>query len=181
VVERDGRECLEEGAASLGLELVLDAAVDDDDAAWLALNARTFADHPEQGAMTQRDLDQRLSEPWFDPAGFFLAERDGRLVGFHWTKVHGGSHNHEHDGEPHTHQHDHPAIGEVYVVGVDPDAQGTGLGPALTRIGLSHLRQRGLSQAMLYVDEVNTNAIRVYERLGFTRWDTDVLFRRRSD
>ena len=154
--------------------------VGQDEPAWVEVNNRAFAAHPDQSEWTLDDLQARIEEDWFDPLGFFLAERDGQLVGFHWTKVHGGSHHHDHDGQPHTHEHDHPAIGEVYVVGVDPAAQGTGLGPALTRIGLSHLRQRGLSQAMLYVDEVNTNAIRVYERLGFTRWDTDVLFRRRT-
>ena len=150
-----------------------------DEPAWLEVNRRAFAGHPDQAGWTLADLRMREQEDWFDPAGFFLAERDGRLVGFHWTKVH-GSHGHAHgDDGHHTHAHDHEAIGEVYVVGVDPDAQGTGLGPALTRTGLAHLRQRGLPQAMLYVDETNTAAIRVYERLGFTRWATDVSYQAR--
>ncbi|HVF20250.1 MAG TPA: mycothiol synthase [Mycobacteriales bacterium] len=151
-----------------------------DEDAWIETNNRAFADHPDQSGWTVDDLLVREGEAWFDPAGFFLAERDGRLAGFHWTKVHGGSHVHEHDGSAHAHEHDHSEVGEVYVVGVDPSAQGVGLGPALTRIGLAHLRQRGVSQAMLYVDESNTNAIKVYERLGFTRWATDVSFRRRA-
>lgn len=151
-----------------------------DERAWLALNARAFAEHPEQGGWTEADLARRTSERWFDPAGFFLAERDGRLVGFHWTKVHGGSPAETHgDIGPHEHSaHGHDPIGEVYVLGVDPSERGTGIGQALTLLGLCHLRALGLSQVMLYVDESNPSAIRLYESLGFTRWDTDVMYAR---
>jgi mycothiol synthase len=145
-----------------------------DDEAWLALNARAFAGHPEQGAWTLEDLQHRISEYWFDPAGFFLAEKviDGapKLIGFHWTKVHG---RHKHGADDHGHE----PMGEVYVVGVDPAAQGMRLGRDLTVIGLEYLRGLGLQQVLLYVDESNVAAIRLYESLGFSRWDTDVLFR----
>ncbi|MDQ0787822.1 mycothiol synthase [Streptomyces sp. B3I8] len=134
-----------------------------DDAAWLAANAEAFAHHPEQGSLTQRDLDDRMAEPWFDPEGFFLAERDGELLGFHWTKAHAEE-----------------GLGEVYVVGVRPSAQGGGLGKALTTIGLRHLAERGLPTAMLYVDADNTAAVTVYERLGFTTHETDLMYRTES-
>lgn len=135
----------------------------EDEDAWLAVNAAAFAHHPEQGGLTRRDLEDREAEPWFDPKGFFLAERDGRLVGFHWTKVHAAE-----------------RLGEVYVVGVSPDAQGGGLGKALTAIGLRHLASQGLPTAMLYVDADNTAAVTVYERLGFATHEVDLMYRTES-
>ncbi|MGZ4534800.1 MAG: mycothiol synthase [Nocardioidaceae bacterium] len=133
-----------------------------DEEAVLTVNARAFADHPEQGAMTLADLHEREREPWFDPAGFFLAWRGDRLLGFHWTKVHG------------------PAQGEVYVVGVDPDAQGSGLGRLLTLTGLHHLAGRGVDEVILYVEADNAPAVAVYTKLGFTHAaaDTDVMYQR---
>ncbi|MFB9464867.1 mycothiol synthase [Streptomyces cinereospinus] len=131
-----------------------------DDAAWLAVNAAAFAHHPEQGSLTQRDLDDRKAEPWFDPKGFFLAFRGAELVGFHWTKVHAEE-----------------QLGEVYVLGVAPGAQGGGLGKALTSIGLRHLAAQALPTAMLYVDADNTAAVSVYERMGFTTYQTDLMYR----
>jgi mycothiol synthase len=159
----------------------------EDDEEWLALNLRAFAGHPEQGAWTLEDLRRREAEPWFEPAGFFLAVRDDggddsdgnrggreRMVGFHWTKVHGRRPSG--DAAAGTDEHGHEAIGEVYVVGVDPGEQGHGLGRALTLVGLHHLQGLGLSEAMLYVDASNVAAIRLYEALGFTTRHTDVMF-----
>jgi mycothiol synthase len=149
-----------------------------DDAAWLDLNARAFAKHPDQGRWTAADLAARMAEDWFDPHGFLLADResDGTLLGFHWTKVHGAVRHGDLADEAGMHHHD--PIGEVYVLGVDPAAQGTGLGTALSVAGLRHLRERGLQQVMLYVEETNDPAIALYQRLGFARWSTDVCFRR---
>jgi mycothiol synthase len=149
----------------------------DDDATWVRLNKRAFADLPDQGSWTIDDLRIRMTEPWFDPDGFLLAARDGELLGFHWTKVHGAVHTHRED-DPDRHEHDHDPIGEVYVLGVDPAAQGQGLGRALTLAGLRYLRGKGLDQAMLYVDEANPHAVAMYRKLGFARWSTDVCFRR---
>jgi mycothiol synthase len=146
-----------------------------DEDAWLALNARAFATHPEQGRWTRHELDLRMAEPWFDPDGFFLAERDGRLVGFHWTKVHGGRVEDQQGSEA---RHGHEPVGEVYVVGVDPSEQGRGLGPALTLVGLHSLCQRGLHEVLLYVDESNEAAVRTYTRLGFAVSVTDVSYAR---
>lgn len=135
-----------------------------DELAWLRVNAAAFATHPEQGRWTREDLLAREAEPWFDPAGFLLAVRDtdAALLGFHWTKIHD-------DG-----------TGEVYVLGIDPAAQGLGLGASLLRLGLDRLRERGCTQVLLYVDGDNRAARALYAGAGFVEHDEDSQWRRRS-
>ncbi len=132
--------------------------VDHDEPEWLRVNNAAFHDHPEQGGWTIDTLRQRQAEAWFDPEGFRLHDRDGRLAAFCWTKVHGDT---------------APPMGEIYVIAVDPQFHGLGLGRALTIAGLDHLAERGLTVGMLHVDASNAAAFSLYERLGFSIDHTD--------
>lgn len=147
-----------------------------DDAELLRVNNAAFAEHPEQGGWTEVELAERRGEPWFEPAGLFLAfgdpesEEAGKLLGFHWTKVH----------------LDQPGFGEVYVLGVDPSAQRRGLGKLLTVIGIASLARRlggppnssGPAEptVLLYVESDNVAAVRTYESLGFTTYSVDTAY-----
>ncbi|OBF92721.1 mycothiol synthase [Mycobacterium sp. 852002-51152_SCH6134967] len=140
-----------------------------DDAALLRVNNAAFVWHPEQGGWTQADIDERRGEPWFDLDGLFLAvdEDTDELLGFHWTKIHDAD------------------LGEVYVVSVDPAAQGRGLGAVLTLTGLHHLAERlsgsADSAVMLYVEADNSAAVNTYRKLGFTVFSVDAAYAQRSD
>lgn len=139
-----------------------------DDAELLRVNNAAFSWHPEQGGWTEHDLAERRNEPWFDPEGLFEAfdEHTGTLLGFHWTKVHAPPRGAGADA----------ALGEVYVVGVDPAAQGRGLGSVLTLVGLHHLAERSLPTVLLYVEADNSAAVATYRNLGFEVFGVDVAY-----
>ena len=117
------------------------------------MNNRAFASHPEQGAWTRDDIEEREAERWFDPNGFLLHDIDGELAAFCWTKVH---------------RDQTPALGEIYVIAVDPAFHGRGLGRSMTVAGLQSLSERGIEVGMLYVDAANVPAVTLYYDLGFT-------------
>jgi mycothiol synthase len=157
------------GERSERADVMIDAfrpGLDDDE--WIALNALVFSHHPEQGGLTRADLDARQAEPWFDADDFLIArDHSGRMIGYNWLKV-----------EP-----PEPAatasepIGEIYVIGIHPDAAGRGLGRLLMAAGLGRLAERGISTASLYVDADNESAVHLYRSLGFTDFTIDVQYR----
>ncbi len=160
IMTRDLRQPLPEPVVPAGVT-IRTFRPGQDEAAWLTVNAAAFAGHPEQGALTDADLAERMAEPWFDPEGFFLAERGGAIIGFHWTKQH-------EDG-----------LGEVYVLGVAPAGHRQGIGGALLLVGLEHLRRRGNTTVELYVEAASGPAVALYSSYGFTTAARDVMYAQR--
>lgn len=114
----------------------------------VAVNNRAFAGHREAGAMDRGGLVETMKRPWYDPAGFLVARRDDRVVGFCWTKPHPD------------------AVGEIYVIAVDPEGHGGGVGRALLAAGFAHLAARGARTGMLWVDGDNRRAVDLYRSCG---------------
>lgn len=152
-----GDEHAELGRIPAGMSITTFRIGRDEDS-WLELNARAFADHPEQGRLGREELEQLLSEPWFRADDFLMLWRGQRLLGYCWLKVEGG-------------------LGEFYVVGVDPEQHGHGLGRRLTEAGLARLRQRGTRAAHLYVEAGNGTALGLYRSLGFRDSEVDLQYR----
>ncbi len=121
---------------------------------WLALNNKVFTHHPDQGNWALADLENRMTESWFDPEGFFLAVKDDEIVGFVWTKIHQDLVNQD-------------PVGELYVVGVDPDHAHQGIGRAVSVAAINYLIEKGLKRSMLYVDADNEKGLALYTSLGF--------------
>jgi len=149
---------------------------DFDNQPFLSLNNKVFANYPDQGGWSEDDLKVRLNESWFDEKGFFVAEDKGDLIGFCWTKIH-GAHTHSHNGED---DHGHEALGEIYVLAVNPDYKGQGVGRDLTITGLNYLKYQGLNNVMLYVGVENKPAFNLYKSLGFNEFGSDVMYRVKS-
>jgi mycothiol synthase len=145
-----------------------------DNQAFLALNNNVFANYPDQGGWSEDDLKVRLNEDWFETEGFFVAEDNSELIGFCWTKIH-GAHTHSHSGGDDDHGHE--ALGEIYVLAVNPDYKGQGVGRNLTITGLNHLKYQGLNNVMLYVGIENKPAFKLYKSLGFNEFGSDVMYR----
>lgn len=140
-----------------------------DDQAWLELNRAAFRSHPEQGKLTQHDLDARIATDWFSADHFFLmwpseeswkaAEPSGAL-GYCWLKIEQG----------------HP--GEIYAIGVHPSAAGKGIGRALMEHALSHMARIGCTETELYVEAENASAVSLYHSLGYHETARDVQYTR---
>lgn len=128
---------------------------------WVRVNAAAFSDHPEQGAVTAEDFRALTGESWFDAKDLLLAMDEGAagaretLAGYTWIKTVRGE---DAAAGPET---------ELYVLGVDPEYAGRGLGAALLGATLRRMSEHDPARISLYVDGGNANARALYDRAGF--------------
>ncbi len=148
------------GAKALSAVTLRNFVIGQDEEPWLALNRRAFARDPDQGIWTRPTLNERMNFRWFDPEIFLIAEMNGKMVGTCWVQMH-----------PDTDLR--PQFGEIYVVGVDPDFQNQGLGRGLVTAGLDLITQKDCLTGGLFVDSINTSAVELYRKIGFTKRRTD--------
>lgn|GEM_PF-3673546 len=96
----------------------------------------------------------QLSEPGGGPQGYFFAvdETTGQDVGTSRSRIDlaGGK-----------------RVGYIGTVGVLPQYRGRGIGESLVRLTLQHIARQGIERATLLVEDQNTNARRLYERMGW--------------
>lgn len=112
-------------------------------------DASQIASNIEKTKKFIQQLRQREG-PNHDPDGWIAASLEDKLVGFVVA----------------IQERDSGLIAEA---GVDPQHRRKGIGALLTTKGLQRLKQRGLNQAFLRVDLENTEAISLYEKLGFQK------------
>jgi len=81
-----------------------------------------------------------------------VAEENEKIIGFAAVKLHPDD-----------------FLGEIYMIGVDPDHQRKGLGSALTDASLKIIKRSGLSLAMVETggDPGHEPARKTYEKMGF--------------
>ncbi|KMY22719.1 polyphosphate kinase [Actinobaculum suis] len=155
------------------------------------LNATAFATHPEQGALQAADFRARMREPWFSPELLLVAKTEGTMIGFLWLKPQevttpqrvatsqevatpqGAGTGAGPEGETGTAR---DSSLEIYVLGVDPEYAGRGLGTELTHRALLVAQNRGFEKVILYVDGDNEAAVRVYEKADFHQAQRHVLY-----
>jgi GNAT superfamily N-acetyltransferase len=97
---------------------------------------------------------QEVRDVLADPAQrVWVAEDEATPVGFVAARLHAE------DG-----------IGEIYMIAVDPRAQGHGVGTALATVAATWLRQSGMAVAMIETggDAGHAPARRVYQKVGYT-------------
>lgn len=146
-----------------------------DTAQLVEVNNRAFTYHPDQSAQELEEIAAAFASDGFRPDAVRVLDADSLpdlpsdaerpMAGFCWTKIHPASGN-------------RAAMGEIYVIAVDPAYHGHRLGLGLTASGLDWLASQDLHVGMLYVESDNVPAVRTYQRLGFdvhadyTAWRT---------
>jgi len=119
---------------------------------------------------TAEEIIYRISLPNSSPDDIFLIFDLDKPVGYCWTRIE--FRKKKAAGEE---------SGRIYMLGVDPDYRGRGLGRQLLLVGLSYLKSKGLRVAVLTVDSENKAARILYNSVGFELWKSSLWYEKRLD
>ena len=129
----------------------------------LRINNSAFDWHPDQAGMTKESLLVTQNESWYLEDGFRVLEVEKIVTGFCWTKIHSELKS---------------IKGEIYVIALDPERQGEGLGRELVLSGMEWLSARKIKEIFLYVEADNHRAVKMYKSMGFDVEYTNQCFQR---
>jgi mycothiol synthase len=126
------------------------------------MNADVYrAFYPEDWRVSQRKAVEDVCAA--EDTHVWVATNAGSMVGFVAVKL-----------------HSEDSMGEIYMVAVDPDFQGRGVGSALIEFALGWMKDAGMSVAMVETggDPGHAAARHTYEKAGFELWPVARYFKK---
>jgi mycothiol synthase len=134
------------------------------------LQNRSFAGTWGFNPNTIEEITYRVNLPNSSPDDIFLIFDSDKPVGYCWTRIEVGKKKAPGEG-----------TGRIYMLGVDPDYRGRGLGRQLLLAGLSYLKSKSLRVAVLTVDSENKAARALYRSVGFELRKSSLWYEKRLD
>ncbi len=115
---------------------------------------RSFADTWGYNPNTVEEIVHRTNLSHSSPGDVLLAYDGDRVIGYCWTRITSEAASGKREGQ-------------IFMLGVNPDYQGRGVGKTVLLAGLSYLENKGFETAGLTVDSKNKIARALYRSVGF--------------
>jgi mycothiol synthase len=131
---------------------------------------RCFAGTWGYNPNTLEEIVYRLKLTGSSPEDVILVCQGDRLAGYCWTLT-----------SPGASAAAGANVGRIYMLGVDPDYRGRGIGKRALLAGLAHLKSKGIQVVELTVDSENTAACALYKSGGFRISSTSAWYEKALD
>ncbi len=116
---------------------------------------RAFAGTWGYNPNTVEEITYRTNLSTYSPEDIVLTCEGDKVIGYCWTGIACKG------GVPSERK------GQIFMLGLDPDYRGKGMGKKILLAGLAHLKSRSLQVAELTVDSENKAACALYKSIGF--------------